>query len=106
MAKSRGILLDENMELVINPVRDSFGLITSGLVLGDVTFQNQNILINATKGEIKEDPLAGVGASNYVESNDGEGFAREIRSQLTRDGQTVKTISVKIPNVRVEAKYD
>lgn len=106
MAKSLGILLDENMELVINPVRDLSGVIISGLVVGNVTFQNQKILINATKGEIKEDPLAGVGASNYAESNDKEGFAREIRSQLTRDGQTVKTISVKLPNVRVEAKYD
>ena len=106
MAKSIGILLDENMELVITPVRDSAGLITSGLVLGDVTFQNQKILINAVKGEIKEDPMVGVGASNYVESNDKEGFAREIRSQLTRDGQKVKSILVKIPNVRLEAGYD
>jgi hypothetical protein len=106
MAKSTGILLDDNMELVITPVRDLDGLITSGLVVGNVTFQNQKILINATKGEIKEDPMSGVGASNYVESNDSEGFVREIRSQLTRDGQRVKSISVKIPAVRLEASYD
>jgi hypothetical protein len=106
MAKSLGILLDDNMELVINPVRDSLGLITSGLLISDITFQNQKILINATKGEIKEDPLAGVGASNYVESNDGVGLSREIRSQFVRDGQKVSKISVVIPNINIDASYE
>ena len=106
MAKSTGILLDDNFELVIKPVRDSSGIITSGLVVGNVTQQNQKVLITANKGEIKEDPLAGVGANNYAESHDQAAFAREIRSQLSRDGQTVKTISVNLPNVRVEASYD
>lgn len=106
MAKSTGILLDENMELVITPVRDSSSVIVSGIAVGNVTFQNQNILINATKGEIKEDPLSGVGASNFVESSDSAGLSREIRSQLNRDGQNVKSISVNIPAVRVEANYE
>ena len=106
MAKSTGILLDKNMELVINPLRDSSGLITAGFIVGDVTFQNQTMLINSTKGEIKEDPLAGVGASNFVESADSASFSREIRSQLNRDGQNVKSISVNIPAVRVEANYE
>jgi len=105
MAKTTGILLDENYELVVKPVRDSSGLITSGLVIGNVTFQNQKTLINANKGEIKENPLVGVGANNYAESNDSEGFAREISNQLTQDGQVITSIKINLPNVRVEAKY-
>jgi hypothetical protein len=96
MAKNIGILLDQNFGLVIN---------NRSMVVGDVTYQNQMILLTANKGEIKEDPLAGVGVSNYLESSDSAGLAREIRSQFTRDGQKVSNISVVIPTVNVEASY-
>jgi len=105
MAKSKGILLTNDMELDISIVRDSNGLIVSGLQIGDVTQQNQKIIINASKGEIKEDPLCGVSAQLFVESEDKSAFAREIRGQLQRDGQTVKSITVKAHEIRVEATY-
>lgn len=105
MAKSTGILLDDTMDLIISPKRE-LGLITSGFVIGDVTRQNQKLIINSAKGEIKEDPLVGVGIGNFLETNDNGGLAREIRSQLWQDGQQVKEILVQIPYVRVEASYD
>ena len=105
MAKNIGVLLDENLELVINPVRDSTGMITSGFVIGDTTFQNQKILLLANKGEMKEYPTCGVGASNYLESNNGDELAREIRSEFTKDGMEVTKIAIDIPSIKIEAKY-
>lgn len=105
MAKGKGILLTNDNELEVLIVRNSSGLIVSGLQIGDVTRQNQKIIINASKGEIKEDPLMGVGAQLFVECEDKSGFAREIRSQLQRDGQTVNSITIS-DTIIIKAGYD
>lgn len=105
MAKGKGILLTDGCDIDITIVRDSSGKIVSGLQIGDVTRQNQKIIINASKGEIKEDPLMGVGAQIFVESEDKSGFAREIRSQLQRDGQTVNSITIS-DTIIIKAGYD
>lgn len=105
MAKSKGILLTNDMELEISVDCDSNGLIVSGLQIGDVTQQNQKIIINASKGEIKEDPLMGVGAQLFVESADKSALAREIKEQLHRDGQTVKLISISNQQIIIKSNY-
>lgn len=94
MAKWKGILLTNDLDLNISVAHDSTGLIVSGLQVGNVTRQNQKIIINASKGEIKENPLIGVGTQLFVESEDKSAFAREIRSQLQQDGQQVVNISI------------
>jgi len=91
MGKDKGILLDDNFELQINVVRDSNGLITSGLFIGDVTQQNQKIILLAEKGEIKEAPTLGVGIASFLDDDSPSDLLREIRENLREDGQTVKS---------------
>lgn len=90
MSKDKGILLDENGDLFIKPVRDVNGLILSGVVVGDVTVQNQQTILLAEKGEIKEHPTLGVGVTSFLDDDDPSELLREIRLNLTKDGQKVE----------------
>ena len=50
----------QNIDLKINVIRDGGGLITSGLVVGNVLRQNQAIIIIANPGEFPFSPTLGV----------------------------------------------
>jgi len=91
MAKNKGIILTENLELDIKVVRDAEGKIISGIQVGDVTRQNQKIIILAQKGEIKETPTLGVGLASFIDDDDSSDLLREIRANLREDGQTVNS---------------
>jgi len=91
MSKGIGILLGDNFEPVIQVVRDSNGLILSGMVVGDVTKQNQRIILLAEKGEIKEAPTLGVGIASFIDDDNPSDLLREICENLRDDGQTVRS---------------
>ncbi len=101
MAVKKGILLTNDFELDISTIRDAGGLIVSGLQIGNVTLQNQKLIINASKGEIKEDPLMGVGLNAFIDSEDSNALMREIRSQLHRDGQKLISVSIKDKTIEI-----
>ena len=90
MTKRNGILLDETGDLQIKVKRDAKGMITGGLVTGDVTQQNQRTLLLAEKGEIKEAPLLGVGTASFLDDDNPSDYLREVRTNLRMDGQKVK----------------
>lgn len=89
MSKTKGILLDENGDLKIKPIRGANGLILSGFEIGDVTFQNQQTILIAEKGEIKEVPTIGVGLQSFLDDDNTSDLLREIRLNLAADGQKV-----------------
>ena len=89
--KSTGILLNEEGDLLIEIQRDAKGQIVRGLVLGDVTKQNQNTIILAEKGEIKNSPLLGVGIASYLDDESPSELLREVRINLRMDGQKVRS---------------
>jgi hypothetical protein len=90
------VLLDNNNGL----------LITGGLMqIGEVTQQNQKMLVSINKGELKLKPLVGVGTAAYLESSDTSGLAGEIRRQLQADGMRVRSISVRLPEIIIDAYY-
>ena len=106
MGKEKGILLDDNFELVISPVRDSNGLIISGLVVGDVTKQNQRTILLAEKGEIKQAPTLGVGIASFLDDDNPSDLLREIRSNLREDGQTVRACGFSSGKLIIDAGYE
>ena len=91
MGKETGILLNNDMDLQIEVKRDGNGLITSGLVIGNVTKQNQRIILLAEKGEIKEAPLMGVGIASFLDDDSPSELLREVRTNLRDDGQQVNS---------------
>lgn len=107
MAKQTGILLTDDFDLDIDVVRDADGLILSGLKIGDVTAQNQRIIILAEKGEIKEAPLLGVGLNSFLDHDEPSELLREIRINLREDGQKVNKLGFNVEGkLIVEAGYE
>lgn len=85
--------------------RDSSGKIVSGMVVGDILAQNQALILQLHKGELKEDPSVGVGISDMLLDSDLQNWSREIREQMELDGQTVDRIILTNDELRIEARY-
>jgi hypothetical protein len=101
-----GILLSENFELVINPVRDDNGLITQGIQIGNIDYQRVKMITMAQKGEFKEFPTLGFGIDNYLKANEKDvrqRFIVELTKELKSDGMNAKvTVGSKLSDFSVE----
>lgn len=64
------------------------------IALGETLPQNEYLLLVLNKGELKEDPLVGVGISDMINDNDILGWKRKIRDGLKADGMKVEQVSV------------
>jgi len=91
-----GVLFDSNFGLLVKNGR---------LQIGNVSDQNQKLLLLIGKGEIKDSPTRCVGASRYIESDKVDDLAREIRLQFSQDGMRVNSINVDLPNIEIDAEY-
>lgn len=108
MSKDRGILLDpQTGDIMISEDTDSFGLIELGLVIGEVTYQNQAIILQAHPGEFKENPTLGIGIADILHNEDIIGWKREIMLQLESDGMKVNDvgIDIKLGKLSIDASY-
>lgn len=87
MSTQKGILLTNEFDLAINPVRDTTGLITSGLMIGSSVDQDAVIVLKLRQGELKEDPLLGVGLTKFIRGKyDKSAIDNRIRQHFTRAG--------------------
>ena len=81
-------------------------LISDGaLQLGEITPQNQAIIIQCHKGEIKENPALGVGISDMLLDQDPLYWRTRIREALELDGQVVELIKLSTSEVLINAHY-
>lgn len=109
MAKGIGILIDPGTgDLQVDANRDALGLIAQGLGVGDTTYQNQAIILQAVKGEFKEYPTLGVGISDMVNDHETAGWMREIALQLEADGMRVDSVEIDIISKKlvIDAQYN
>ena len=91
-----GILIDSDYQ----------PLISSGeLQLGETTQQNQAIIIQSHKGELKENPALGVGISDMLLDNDPLYWRVRIREALELDGEVVESIKITSSEVQINAHY-
>lgn len=73
--------------------------------LGDITRQNQELLIVSRKCEFTEHPTVGVGAVDFIDDDENT-LIREIRKELVKDGQNVKSLNqVGNGTINVDASY-
>ncbi len=87
MTKHKGILLTDDFDLAIQPVRDTQGKIVSGLVVGDTTAQNGIMTLKLHQGNLKSDPLIGVGLNKNIRGKlDRSQIESRIRVHFTRAG--------------------
>lgn len=83
-----GILLDTDNDIVIDVQKDSSGLITSGLTIGNIDLQRCNLVVNCQKGELKEVPSWGFGIDNYLKAGaeKKQQFINELTKELKNEG--------------------
>lgn len=107
--KETDLLIDpQTGDLQASLERDACGLIIHGLEVGDTTYQNQAVILQANKGELKEYPTLGIGISAMVNDHQDVGWAREISLQLKADGMKVNDVKIDITNnkLTIDAGYD
>lgn len=91
-----GLLLTADYDLAIG---------SEGLQLGEITPQNQAIIIHSHKGELKENPALGVGISDMLLDHNPLYWRSRIREALEIDGQTVQSISITKTSIHIDAQY-
>lgn len=105
--KRKGILIGEDGDLNVRPVRDENGILKSGLVVGDSLYQNQYVILRAHKGELKEFPVLGVGLADIVNDQDIAGWSDEIKSQFEKDGMRVGRVKFdRNMDLEIDADYE
>lgn len=84
----KGILLDENNEITINVLRDIDGIITHGMVIGNVDEQVMKEVVIAHPGDIREMPPLGC----YINSAQNGKLPSTICGTVTKhlDSQHLK----------------
>lgn len=102
-----GLLLDFFDYKLLSDVRkDTNGRILCGLAIGDTLRQNQALLLELRKGELKEWPVLGIGIGDMLLDEDPAYWRAEIREQMTLDGQNVEHISITTTGITLRAKYN
>ncbi|MDP2723211.1 MAG: hypothetical protein Q8O72_10670 [Bacteroidales bacterium] len=99
MAKTTDILLDADFDLQAK---------NGDFVLGDATLQNQQLILLSHKGELKQEPLLGVGLRNYLlDDATIHEMHQEIQKQFSLDGMTVNEISGNNwSTTKIDANYE
>ena len=106
MNRNIGIALSpETGDLEIKVVKNTQGKIISGLLLKDITRQNQAVLIGVNPGEIKEAPAIGVGIQDVLLDHELLSVERQIRMQLENEGMTIKTFRITKDYIDIDADY-
>lgn len=106
MGKKTGIRIDPATgDLQVDRERDTRGLVVQGLSVGEVTAQNQAVILRAVKGEFKEYPALGVGISEMLNDDETKLWAREISLQLEADGMQVRHVEFNGNKLVIDADY-
>jgi hypothetical protein len=106
MGKGIGILLDERTnDLKIVVKRDVNGHITGGVMVGNVTTQNQFVLLQAHTGELKNAPTTGVGIPDMLLDNNNLYWKTKVRETLEDEGLKIKTLEFTNNKINVNAHY-
>ena len=97
----------ENIDLKIDVVRDTNGLITQGLVIGNTLRQNQAIILIVNPGELKFNATLGVAIGDLLLDDDYLRYRHRIREDFTKDGMKVKSVELsKQTPLKIEASYE
>lgn len=96
----KDIRLDEEMDL---------GIAHGDLVISDAEQQHQELILIATQGSFRKDPLIGVGIASYYKSSftgfDIDRLKQNINIQLQYDGyQRIKTIINSFEDIQIKAE--
>jgi len=95
----KGILLDGAGEVIVK---------NGSVALGDVTLQNQYMILVAQKGEFMEHPTLGVGISDALRDDDVLEWKKRIREDFAKDDLKVNKIDLNLQtgSLEIDAHYN
>lgn len=82
----------ESMDLKIDVLRNGDGLITRGLMVGDIMNQNQAIIIMSNPGEFPFVPTIGCAIQDLILDNDYLRMRHRIRDHFSKDGLKIQKL--------------
>jgi len=103
--KGTGIQLNSDYDLDVKVKKDASGKVVSGWTVGNVTSQNQALILLCQKGEFKTSPTVGVGINDMCNDNDFRLWRREITEQMEQEGQRITRLELNEKGLIIEAKY-
>lgn len=94
-------------DLKIEVIKDQFGKIVSGLVIGDTLEQNMASILIAEAGEFKANLMLGVGLSSALLDEDLLPYRHAIKKQFALDGLNIKHLDFyNLKNFSIDADYE
>ncbi len=95
------------MDLKIKPIRNTEGLITQGVVIGNTLEQNKALILLAQPNEFKGNPTLGVGITDIALSTDLLVYRHKVREQFAVDGLKITKLDLyDIDTIKIEAHYE
>lgn len=95
------------LDLKIQPVRDVFGLIVSGVVIGKTLQQNKAFILLAQPNDFKANPTLGVGIEDLLLSSDLLEYRHKIRSHFAQDGLIISNLDLySLDKITIDADYE
>ena len=91
-------------DLLLNDNGD-LSIANGDLSIGESTTQHQRLLLTTTKGDWRENPLAGVGTAAYLKDELPGELLAEIKKEFQKDGMQVSKVSLVDENIIVNATY-
>ena len=91
-------------DLAVNIKTLSDGKIT-GLSVGDIISQNQAVVLTVRPGEIKENPVIGVGIEDMLNDENPILWRTKIRENMELDGQSVNKIMITTSGITIDSGY-
>lgn len=97
----------KNIDIIIT---DEYDIKTDAtahdIVIGDVTLQNQALILVSQKGEWKEKPMVGCGLDSITNDEDISSWKRLIREELARDGIKINKLIINTETIEIDAAYE
>lgn len=82
----KGIVVDEYGDLKVRVMRDTQGLITQGLVVGESDYNHVALIVESNKGDFKDYPVLGVGEQYLKSVGRAAELRADVQTQLGLDG--------------------
>lgn len=94
-------------DLKIEVVKDQFGKIISGLVIGKTLEQNMASLMVAEPGDFKANLSLGVGLRSALLDEDLLKYRHAIKNQFALDGMNIKHLDLyNLQKFSIDAEYE
>lgn len=101
-----GIQIDNDYNVTISVKRDESGLIETGFSIGQTKEQNMAMILLMHKGELKAEPMFGVGIEDMCNDNDAGAWKREITNMLAKDAMKVTKLNITTKAIELEGDYE